>query len=74
MTKAAVIGNNVYIGPGAKIVGEVNIGDNAVIAANAVVVKDVPSFCTVGGVPAKIISHNDSSRHLLRATELYVRK
>jgi len=68
---AAQIGNNVYIGPGAKIVGKVTIGDNVVIGANAVVTKDVPSACTVGGVPAKIISENDSSKHLIRATEVY---
>lgn len=69
-SKAANIGNNVYISPGAKIIGEVTIGDNAVIGANAVVVKDVPPSCTVGGVPAKIISENDSSKHLIKATEI----
>lgn len=68
--KAASIGNNVYIGPGAKIIGNVQIGDNAVIGANAVVTKDVPGGVTVGGVPAKIISENDSSKHLIKATEL----
>ena len=46
-TKAATIGNQVYIGPGAKIVGDITIGDNAVIGANAVVVEDVPAGVTV---------------------------
>lgn len=50
-----VIGDGVYIGAGAKILGPVVIGDNAVIGANAVVVKNVPSGVTVGGVPAKPI-------------------
>ena len=68
--KAAVIGNNVYIGPGAKIVGNISIGENSVIGANAVVTKDVPPSVTVGGVPAKIISENDSSKHLIRATKV----
>ena len=49
------IGNNVTIYAGAVIVGPITVGDNAVIAANAVVTRDVPSDSVVGGVPAKII-------------------
>lgn len=59
--RAPRIGDNVYLGPGAKIVGGVVIGDNAVVGANAVVVNDVPPGVTVGGVPAKTISTKDSS-------------
>ena len=69
--KAAQIGDNVYIGPGAKIIGDIRIGDDAVIGAGAVVTKDVPPSVTVGGVPAKIISENDSSKHLIKATEVF---
>lgn len=50
-----IIGNNVWIGDKATILPGVTIGDGAVIAANAVVTKDVPSYCVVGGNPAKII-------------------
>lgn len=50
-----IIGNNVYIGTGAKVLGKVTIGENVVIGANAVVVKDVPDNVIVGGVPARII-------------------
>lgn len=57
--KVPVIGDNVYIATGAKIIGPINIGDNVTIGANAVVVKDVPNFAVVGGVPAKIIRHNE---------------
>lgn len=68
--KAAQIGNNVYIGPGAKIVGQLIIGNDVCIGANAVVVKDVENSVTVGGIPAKAISNNDSSKHLKKATEI----
>lgn len=68
--EAASIGDNVYIGPGAKIIGNVRVGDNACIGANAVVVTDVEAGVTVGGIPAKKISDNDSEKHLIRATEL----
>jgi serine O-acetyltransferase len=68
---AAKIGDNVFIGSGAKIIGEIKIADNIAIAANAVVVKDIlESGITVGGVPAKKISSNDSSSNLIRATEI----
>ena len=48
------IGNNVVIGTGAKILGNITIGDNSYIGANAVVVKDVPPNSTVVGVPGRI--------------------
>lgn len=50
-----IIGNNVGFGPGAKVLGKVKIGDNCFVAANAVVVKDMPANAIVGGVPAKVI-------------------
>jgi len=59
---APIIGNNVYIGPGAKIYGNIKIGDNVAIGANAVVNKDVPSNVTVAGVPAKIVSNKGNIR------------
>ncbi|QTE75848.1 serine O-acetyltransferase [Clostridiales bacterium FE2010] len=69
--KAKVIGNNVYIGPGAKLIGEGYIADNVVIGANAVVIGNVEEEgITVGGIPAKKISENDSSTHLIKATEI----
>jgi serine O-acetyltransferase len=48
------IGNNVVIGAGAKVLGNINIGDNSYIGANAVVIKDVPPNSTVVGVPGRI--------------------
>lgn len=52
----AILNNNIYIGPGAKIVGKVNIGYNVAIGANAVVTHDIPANVSVAGVPEKIIS------------------
>jgi serine O-acetyltransferase len=50
-----VIGNNVFIGAGAKIVGPVTVGDYAKIGANAVVLRDVPPYALAVGVPAQIL-------------------
>lgn len=51
------VGNDVYIGFGATIIGPVRIGDGSVIAANATVTKDVEPYSIVGGVPARIIRY-----------------
>ncbi|MFH0828174.1 MAG: serine O-acetyltransferase EpsC [Candidatus Omnitrophota bacterium] len=48
------IGNNVVIGAGAKVLGNITIGDNSYIGSNAVVIKDVPPNSTVVGVPGRI--------------------
>lgn len=70
--KAAIIGDNVFIGSGAKIIGEITISSNVTVGANAVVVKDVltDNGCTVGGIPAKIISANNSSTNIVYATHI----
>ena len=49
------IGNDVVIGSGAQIIGPIEVGNNARIAANAVVVKDVPENATMVGIPAKAV-------------------
>jgi serine O-acetyltransferase len=49
------LGNNVYVGVGAKILGDIIIGDNVKIGANSVVLKNVPDNATVVGIPARII-------------------
>lgn len=48
------IGNNVVIGTGANVLGDITVGDNSYIGANAVVIKDVPANSTVVGVPGRI--------------------
>ena len=49
------IGNNVLISSGAKVLGPFKVGDNARIAAGAVVLEEVPPDCTVVGVPARVV-------------------
>ena len=51
------LGKNVWVGSHATILAGVTVGDNAVIAAGAVVSKDVPADTVVGGVPARVIKH-----------------
>ncbi len=49
------LGNKVLVGAGAKVLGDINLGDNVRVGANSVVVKDVPPCCTVVGIPGRII-------------------
>ncbi|QOL26502.1 serine acetyltransferase [Thalassotalea sp. LPB0316] len=53
--KSPTLGDNIFIGAGAKIIGGIKVGNNVNIGANAVVVKDVPDNVTVVGIPARII-------------------
>lgn len=62
------IGDNVYIGPGAKLYGPIVIGDDCVIGANAVVTKSFPqSGLTLAGVPAKIIGEGGTGDRVVHA-------
>jgi serine O-acetyltransferase len=56
------LGNNVYVGAGAKIIGKVEIGDGARIGANAVVTKDVPANHTAIGIPARLLEREKGFR------------
>jgi serine O-acetyltransferase len=53
--QAPTLGSDVFIGAGAKVIGEVRIGDGAKVGANAVVVDDVPPYATVVGIPARVV-------------------
>ena len=55
-----IVGNDVYIGYGATIIGPAIIGDGAVVAANATVIGDVAPYTVVGGIPAKLIKQRFS--------------
>jgi serine O-acetyltransferase len=54
-TDAPTLGDRVTVNAGAKIIGQVHVGDDAKVGANAVVVKDVPARTTVVGVPARVV-------------------
>ena len=58
-----VIGDNVEISTGSKVLGPIRVGDNVVIGANAVVIKDVPENAVVAGVPAKILKITPSKKY-----------
>lgn len=59
-----VIGNEVYIGPGAKIFGKITVGNNVAIGANAVVTSDIPDNSVVAGMPAHIISNKGAEGYV----------
>lgn len=62
--KHVTIGNDVWIGARAMILDGVSIGDGAVIAAGAVVTKDVPPYAIIGGVPARVIKYRFSEQKI----------
>lgn len=53
------LGNNVMVGSGAKVLGPFRIGDNSKIAANAVVLDEIPENCTAVGIPARVVRKNN---------------
>ena len=64
------IGNDVWIGEKCLIMPGVNIGNGAIIAAHAVVTKDVPPYAIVGGVPAKVIKYRFSNEVIEKLQEI----
>lgn len=61
---AAVVGDNVYIGPSCCLVENVHIGDNATIGAGSVVSKDIPANATAAGNYAKVLSYKNPGRYV----------
>lgn len=60
LADAPVLGKNVNVGAGAKIIGHVHVGDGASIGANAVVLEDVPAKALAVGVPARIVNNPET--------------
>lgn len=61
-----VLGDRVFLGAGAKVIGKIRIGDDCAVGANAVVTKDVPDGSVVGGIPAKLLSNEGSTGYINR--------
>ena len=57
---APTIGDNVYIGPGVRVIGRITIGNNVAIGANSVVNKDIPDNAVVVGMPARVVNSEGS--------------
>lgn len=58
------IGDRVYIGPGAKVLGRVTVGNDAAIAANCVVIDDVPAGGVVVGIPGRVVSLEGAGEYI----------
>lgn len=65
--RSPVIGSDVFIGAGAKVLGAVVVGDGARIGANAVVVQDVPPHTTVVGIPARVVRRRQPEEDMTAA-------
>lgn len=72
ITKPIKVGNYVYFGTRSMIMPGVTIGDNCIIAAGAVVTKDVPDNSIVGGVPAKLIKSSDEYLDKIKKESLHL--
>jgi serine O-acetyltransferase len=61
---APILGDRVYVGPGAKIFGHIKVGNNVAIGANCVVTKDVPDNAVIVGVPGEVISFKGAGEYI----------
>ena len=64
--KRVTVGNDVWIGVRAMILGGVTIGDGAVIGAGAIVTKDVPPYAVVAGIPAKLLRYRFPQNQIVK--------
>ncbi len=64
-----ILGDDVFLAAGSKVIGKITIGNRAAVGANAVVTKPVPDDAVVGGIPARIISMNGSDGYINRRVD-----
>ncbi len=63
------VGSRVYVGAGAKIIGDINIGDECVIGVNSVVMQSVPDRSVVAGIPARVIKSDIDINYYMKHSE-----
>ena len=63
------LGSNIVVGAGAKVLGNINIGDYVQIGANSVVIKDIPAYSTVVGIPGRIVKMNGELKDTIENLE-----
>ena len=68
--KGILIGNDVWLGMGVTIMPGVVIGDGVTVAAGSVITKDIPSYCLIAGVPARIVKHKCSEELKLELSNI----
>lgn len=68
--QAAILGDNVYIGPNTCVVESVRIGSNATIGAGSIVTKDIPDNATAAGNYAKVLNYNNPGRYIRNRWEV----
>ena len=66
------LGNNVLVGSGAKVLGPFKVGDNAKVAAGAVVLKEIPPNCTAVGIPAKVVKNGDARIDTMELDQIHI--
>jgi serine O-acetyltransferase len=64
--------NNVYLGPGSKIIGGINLGSHVAVGANCVVTKSVPERGIVVGIPGEVVSNKGSGEYVVNTVDAYV--
>ena len=61
--------NNVYLGPGSKIIGGISLGNHAAVGANCVVTKSVPDYGVVVGIPGEVVSTKGSGEYVVNTVD-----
>lgn len=64
-----ILGDEVFLAAGCKVIGRIHLGDRVAVGANAVVTKDVPDDGVVGGIPAKLLSTNGTDGYINRRVD-----